>query len=366
MRRGTGLLVLLGLMAGCALAADWPSFRGDSRQTGKASSPLPDKLEVLWKFQAKDSIESTAAIVGDSVYVGCMDGQLYTFDLATGKDKWKYKAAGPIKASPAVKDGKVYVGDLEGIFHCVDVANGHKVWTAKTESEIHSSANFERDRVVFGGSDGNLYCLDGKKGDVLWKFKTEGPIESSPVIADGRAFVTGCDPNVRVVRIADGKELPAIELDIQGPGSAAVSDDSLYVGNANKNSVIAVNWKKGEQVWEYRDPERGLAFHSSPAVSGQTVVIGGHDRFIHAIDAGKGHELWKFQTRGRVDSSPVIVGNRVVVGSNDGNLYALDLQKGTKLWEQALGSAVIASPAVGQNRLVIGTRDGILYCFGTK
>src|SRR5208282_2975329 len=38
-------------------AHDWPIFRGNALQTGVAVEALPDQLEVLWKFTAKDSIE---------------------------------------------------------------------------------------------------------------------------------------------------------------------------------------------------------------------------------------------------------------------------------------------------------------------
>src|SRR5579862_1696133 len=44
-------------------AADWPVFRGNALQTGVASSELPEKLEILWKFEAGE-FEGTAAIAG--------------------------------------------------------------------------------------------------------------------------------------------------------------------------------------------------------------------------------------------------------------------------------------------------------------
>src|SRR6202011_5984881 len=68
--------------------ADWPLFRGDPLQTGVAKTTLPDKLEIRWKIDLKKGIESTAAIVKDTAYVGCYDEHLYAFALATGKLKW--------------------------------------------------------------------------------------------------------------------------------------------------------------------------------------------------------------------------------------------------------------------------------------
>src|SRR4051812_40211879 len=88
-------------------AADWPLFRGNAAQTGVGHADLPDKLEIRWKFQAKDSIEAAAAIVDGVVYFGALDDHLYAVDLKTGREKWKYK--GSFKAPPSVKNGRVYV-----------------------------------------------------------------------------------------------------------------------------------------------------------------------------------------------------------------------------------------------------------------
>src|SRR5438093_331193 len=122
-------------------AADWPVFRGNALQTGVSSGTLPEQLAVRWTFQAKDSIEGTAAIVADTVFIGSMDEHLYALDLANGKPKWSYKA-GPIKAPPSIRAGKLYVGDLDGNFHCLDAASGKKLWSFDMMAEISAGASF--------------------------------------------------------------------------------------------------------------------------------------------------------------------------------------------------------------------------------
>src|SRR5712692_10221418 len=125
------MLVSALLLPALALAADpatkdgWLLHRGDALQTGAVKAALPDKLEVLWQFTTKDTIEGAPAVHQGVVYVGSQDENLYAIDLAKGKEKWKYKA-GPIKAPASYRDGLVYVGDLDGAFHCVDAANGAK------------------------------------------------------------------------------------------------------------------------------------------------------------------------------------------------------------------------------------------------
>jgi outer membrane protein assembly factor BamB len=64
------------------------------------------------------------------------------------------------------------------------------------------------------------------------------------------------------------------------------------------------------------------------------------------------------------DSSPAIAGNTVVVGSGDGKLYLLDATSGRKIWEFDAGAGFTASPAVAGGRVVIGDMDGRIYGFG--
>jgi outer membrane protein assembly factor BamB len=345
-------------------ATAWPLFRGNAQQTGVAASMLPDKLEVLWKFQAKDAVDSTPAIADGIVYVGAEDEFLYALHLSTGKEKWRYKA-GPIKAPVAVRGGAVYTGNLDGVFHCVDAATGKKLWTFEASAEISSGSSFAGDRVLFGCADETLFCLSGK-GKKLWTFRVPGgPVMATPALIQNRTFVAGCDSTLHVIDADAGKEVSAVELGSQVGATAAVRGDHLYVGTMG-NQVLAVDWKQGKIEWTFEPKKNAQAFFSSPAVTDRLIVVGSRDRRVHALDRKTGQEVWSFVTRNRVDSSPVVVGGRVYAGSMDGNLYVLDLAKGTELAKHELDGAIIGSPAVAGGCLVIGTDKGTIYCLGAK
>jgi outer membrane protein assembly factor BamB len=358
------LVVILGILPGALLRADWPLFRGDPVQDGVAlDAKLPERLEVRWKVQFKDGIESTAALVGDTVYVGCFDQHLYALDLATGKEKGKFKT-GPIKAPVTVAQGLVLAGTEEGMFFGVDAVTGKKRWEFETNGEITGGANFSGDRVVFGSHDSTLYCLALKEGKLLWKYKTEGPVNGSALVANGQTFMAGCDSNLHVIDLATGMQLAAVELGGQAGATAAARGAHLYVGNM-ANQVQAIDLKKKDILWTF-EPKRAQPFYSSAAVTEKLVVVGCRDRAVYALDRHKGTQVWSFATKGRVDSSPVVVGARVYIGSGDGHLYVLDLATGSELQRLELGRGINASAAVAQDCLVIGTNEGALYCLGKK
>ena len=128
-------------------ADNWSQFRGNHRLTGVSASTVPNELKLLWTYEAGESIESSAAIVGGTVFVGSQKGELISLNLDNGAVFWKYHVDSPIgESSPAYSDGVVYIGDLGGWFHAVNATNGKKLWTRTIGSTVVGEAC---DTVVF-------------------------------------------------------------------------------------------------------------------------------------------------------------------------------------------------------------------------
>lgn len=342
---------------------NWSQFRGNHSLTGVSESQVPSSLKQIWTYEAGDSIESSAAIVGGTVFVGSQKGELVALNLENGAVYWKYATGSPIgESSPAYSAGVVYIGDLGGVLHAVNAPDGKPLWTFKSGSEIKSSPVVVGDRVLIGSYDQHLYCLSTRNGSVVWKFKTEGPVHCTPGISGGLAFIAGCDEVFRAIRIADGKEIFSVASGSYTGASPALRGGAAFYGTF-ANEVLMVSLKDKRIVWRYQHPQRKFPFYSSAAVVADRVVVGGRDKLVHGLTTS-GKAAWTFVTRARVESSPAIAGGRVFVGSNDGRFYVLSLNTGAKLWEFNAGSPLSASPAIANGRIIIGSQDGRLYCFG--
>lgn len=352
-------------------ASSWPQFRNTPTLTGVAASALPATLRLQWTYDAGSAVESSAAIVDGVAYVGTMAGKLLALEAATGKLKWSYTATpddmGIGESSPAVSGGLVYIGDLAGVFHAVDITTGKARWTYKTQAEIKSSPVIVGDKVLIGSYDGHLYGLNAATGKFLWKASTDNYVHSTPSIWNGVAYFGGCDEIFHGVRISDGSKVLSLPTQAYTAASPAIAAGIAYYGTF-ANEVVAVDIAARKVKWRFSDPDRQFPFYSSAALavtgSGGTMVLGGRDKNVRALDMATGRQRWSFPTRARVESSPAIVGARVIVGSSDGKLYALDLASGKKLWEFDATAPITASPSVADGRVIIGDGDGRVYAFG--
>jgi outer membrane protein assembly factor BamB len=163
--------------------------------------------------------------------------------------------------------------------------------------------------------------------------------------------------------VADGKEVYQIEAGAYTGASPLITNNRAYFGTFN-NEVLAFDLSRRRRLWRYAPTDRQFPFYSSAALGNGRIVLGGRDKFVHALDMATGKPIWTFATRARVDSSPVIAGGRVYVGSGDGRLYVLDLASGKKLFEFDAGSGITTSPAIAGGRIVISSQDGIVYALG--
>ncbi|MEK6798560.1 MAG: PQQ-binding-like beta-propeller repeat protein [Planctomycetota bacterium] len=345
--------------------ADWASFRGNAQLTGVARCELPARPGMAWKVDLKEPVTATAAIVDDTAYVGCDDGNLYALALADGTRRWTYKAGEAIRSSAAVHDGTVYVGDQAGVFHAVDARTGQIRWTFTAAGEIVSSPTIAENHLVFGSYDGFVYGLNRTSGELAWKFHTDGRVHGTPSVMGENVIVAGCDEYVHVISLSDGVSVRRIGAGSVSGASAALDGDSVYVPTYG-NCVLGINWREGRILWKFQDPDREFPFLSSAAIGQGVIYVAGRDKRLRALDAGTGEVKWTFTANGKMDSSPVLVGDRIFIGSADGNLYAVKADTGAEVWRFEGGAPISASPAIGRGCLVIGDEDGVVYCFGGK
>jgi outer membrane protein assembly factor BamB len=255
------LVVLFVASLGMA-RADWPQWRGPTRDGVLNESGIPEKfpakLETRWSKPIGGGY-SGIAVVDHRVYafdyqkkpneqerVLCLDAKtgetLWTHAYVVAYQKMDY-GNGP-RTTPTVYKGRVYTYGARGHLHCLDAKTGEMIWRHDCIKEFngriptwgHSCSPFIDDsRVIVqvgGQPNAGLVAFNLETGKETWRTLGDRPGYSSPIIISGKDWrqlvyflpehVVGLDPET-------GKELwrikhEAISYDV------SISDPVWHAG----------------------------------------------------------------------------------------------------------------------------------------
>lgn len=362
-------------------------FRGDARHSGRYPGPsLAGYGGIAWRAQTGGAIRSTPVVADGRLFVGSTDGRLYALAARTGDELWRFHAATSVTGSPAVFGSLVYVTDHASTLYALDVKTGELRWRVETGESLAfpwayesgdvyaSSPVLANETVFFGAGDGRLYAVDASDGSVRWRASTGGRIRSTPAVADGRVVVGSADGIVYAFAERDGQPLwqyategAALNSGDYGfdrrtvQSSPAIAGDRVLVG-ARDGYLYALDATSGKRLWR-RDHDVSWV-NSSPAVSGGLAVVGTSDgQFVQAVDVATGEERWRVGTAGIVWTSPAVTGNRLVIAEGAGRVRALDLDSGDTVWSTWTGGALFGSPVPVDGTIYVGSMDGGIYAF---
>ncbi len=354
----TAVAGVLAVSAACALAQDWPQWRGpnrDAKATGfTAPKTWPKDLTQKWKVTVGLG-DSTPAVVGNRLYVFVRqdtDEVIRCLDAANGKELWqeKYDAvqvtgpasphSGP-RSSPTVAEGKVVTLGVGGIVTCVDAAKGKLLWRKDDFSGAWPRFYTSSSPIVTDGlciaqlgseSEGGIIAYDLATGNQKWKWTGDGTAYASPVI-----------------------------LTVSG---------TKMVVTLTPKKIVGIGVADGKLLWEAPFPAQGRAYNAAtPIVDGQTVIYAGSGRGTKAVKIEKtadgfgAKELWSNPDNAVQFDSPVLKGGQIYGISQNGVLFCLDAQSGKTLWTTELGGRGFGSVVDAGSALLALTPKGELTVF---
>ncbi len=224
----------------------------------------------------------------------------YAVDAKTGRKKWRFETKDIIRSTPAVVEGTVFFGSGDHNVYALDAKNGALKWKVDTFREVVSSPLVVDGTVYIGSRSSNLYALDAATGQIKWKFfYWTSFVDSSTTMRDGILYVGSSDyQRLFAIKAADGKKVWDFDTEGSSWSTPAVTDKLVYVGAVGSKpdymthygAFFAVDRATGKLVWRYpmnelfNYPTYGVA--SSPAVDHGFVYFGGLDGTFYAFRQG--------------------------------------------------------------------------------
>ena len=344
---------------------EWPMFHGSLNHTGTVTThPLASGKVHLWIYTTGSYVWSAPAIVGDRLYVGSNDWNVYCLNATNGSKIWSFHTgAGVGFSSPAVVGNRVYVGSDNGVLYCLNAATGTLNWSNTTGGSIaFSSPVVASGRVYTGSMDHSLYCFNAISGTKIWSNTTGEKITyCAPAVASNRVYVGSHDNKTYCFDAISGTRLWNYKTGGTIESSPTIAIGRVYVGS-NDHKLYCLNSTTGISLWNFTT---GGGVTCCPAFSDGRIYIGSLDHEIYCLNATTGARAWNYSTGDAVAySSPAVACGQVFVGSDDKQLYCLDAVTGKFLWNYSTTSAVFGSPSVANGRVCVGSNDHQVYGIG--
>lgn len=132
------------------------------------------------EFRFKNIIEQMALIDNRLVFAR-YDGLLAALNVGSGQRRLLWQQNLPSLTQMTVRDGMIYLGSLNGELYSVDSRSGKKVWSASFGETVTALAGGER-LLYAAGSNGRIAALRNSDGQILWHDDLGSSINHAPLL----------------------------------------------------------------------------------------------------------------------------------------------------------------------------------------
>lgn len=213
----------------------------------------------VWDSQLTQFVSTKPVLSGTSLLVYTVDQKLYSIDFQTGQTVWAYDAASSPNllvrtgAAPQVVGNEVYIGSVEGDIRSVNIASGKESWRLKPGKDdfrfkdIVGEVGVGNNQIFATRYDGLVFALDvsTKPNGTLWEVTT--PSITTSAYRDGTIYVGSMNGELLALQASNGRQLWKVKLG-QSIKSLTVGEKAVFVGGS-QGRISAVSLSGGELLW---------------------------------------------------------------------------------------------------------------------
>lgn len=288
----------------------------------------------LWRTRTRARLSGGTGAGHGAVAVGSVDGEVIVLDAASGAIRWRVRVGGEVLSAPAIAGNAVVVRTVDGSLRGLALADGRELWLQEQPVPRLSLRGTSRpviagELAICGFDNGRVLAVSVESGDLLWETAlapARGRTElerlvdiDSAVRVDGQdVYAVGFQGRAALLALDSGQVWWSREF--SSHRGLGLDDDALYLSSAD-GEVVRLRRRTGAEVWR-QDMlrRRGL---SAPVVSGESVVVGDFQGFVHWLDKATGAPAARASSGGtRISSPPVAAGDLVLLINDEGRISA--------------------------------------------
>jgi outer membrane protein assembly factor BamB len=168
-----------------------------------------ETYEVVWSEDLGGAVPGSAILGADGMlYVGSLASKLEKFDPATGNHQSILDAKNWVWSTPSLDGDTLYVGDVDGNFYSFNTSSGKLNWKpVKPDGPITASPVVQNDHVLLATESGSIFAV-GNDGKVLWTQQIGGKIYTTPVAAGDLTIVAPLETDFYLAALdANGRQV---------------------------------------------------------------------------------------------------------------------------------------------------------------
>jgi len=397
--KGTAIIaaVVLMVVAGSSMAADWPQWRGPNRDGKSADAGLlkqwpQDGPPPAWRIDKLGGGDSAPSISAGRIFVMANRGDeefVWCLSEEDGREVWvmplgpafQQRASqgreGPA-CTPTVDGQRLYVVGLAGNVACLQVADGKILWQISMAEQFggrvpmwsyRESPLIDGDKVICtpGGPDAMVVALNKLTGETVWKSKMPDSPAGGSEAPGGPAGGPGGFGGGR------GGGRGGFGGGGGGGGGASYAspiaidfDGQRQYVQLTARALIGIAASDGKFLWRYDPPANRMGINCSTAIHQDGMVFassaygagGGLVKLSKGADGSvKAEEVYATTDMQNHHGGMILVDGHLygASGGNEGGaLVCLDFKTGKVMWDQRQN---------GQRRAKgsLTLADGLLY-----
>lgn len=264
------------------------------------------------------------------------DGPAYNFVILSGDSVFvdeKYVDGDRIRHFAIAGKGKTSrLSEMNSTFEEPVPAELELVF--EDEATVFTGVGAGDDFLCFGNSLGDVKAVSLSGDREIWRYRTATSLFSTPVCAGDQVVAPAADGKIYAFRGEDGKMNWTLTDGKPFVADGIVADGKLYQGGYKK--FYKIDLQSGKPEWISEVPENYC--QAQPALTGDRVIFGAWDTYLHCLDRNTGKEIWKWnngkpqQMLSPGNCVPAVSDGKVFIVAPDRFMTALGLSDGTELW----------------------------------